>query len=131
MLKNKFKIVYLLILVLFSLWFMLNQDGEIAKEELTIKRRRFEEESSVAKELKKVERPEVATSAEIEEEIKEPIVEMPSDPYEALRQSGSASSVSTDTSSYVDSVQKLEPGIVDDSSKDSEAKDPYLELRRK
>ena len=132
MLKNKFKIVFLLTLLFLSALFLLKQDAEIPKEELKIKRREYKEVPSVVEELKQVEKPESTNSIQVEEEVEIPAEEIPpSDPYEALRQSGSASSASTDTSSYLESVQKLDPGMVDDSKKDSEAIDPYLELRGK
>jgi len=133
MLKNKFKIVFLLTLIFLSALFLLKQDAEIPKEQLKIKTRVYKKEvASVVEEPKQLVKSEITTPIEVEEEVEIPTDEIPpSDPYEALRQSGSASSASTDTSSYLESVQKLDPGMIDDSNKDSEAIDPYLELRGK
>jgi hypothetical protein len=122
----------LLILLFLSAWFLLKQDAEIPKEQLKIKTRVYKEAPSVVEEPKQLEKSEITTPIEVEEEVEIPTDEIPpSDPYEALRQSGSASSASTDTSSYLKSVQKLDPGMIDDSNKDKEAIDPYLELRGK
>lgn len=131
MLKNNFKIVFLLTLLFLSALFLLKQDAEIPKEELKIKRREYKEVPSVVEEPKQLEKSEITTSVEVEEEVEIPADEIPpSDPYEALREKGSASAGKADTSGYVDSVQKLDPGVVDESKKDGEARDPYLELRK-
>ena len=132
MLKNKFKIVFLLTLLFLSALSLLKQDAEIPKEELKIKRREYKEVPVVVEEPQPLEKSEISTSVELEEEVEVPADEIPpSDPYEALRNSGTASTRAADTSSYLESVQKLDPGMVDGSKKDNDASDPYLELRRK
>lgn len=131
MLKNKFKIVFLLTLLFLSALLLLKQDAENPKEELKIKRREYKEVPSVVEEPQPLEKSDITTSVEVGEEVEVPADEIPpSDPYEALREKGNASADRADTSSYVDSVQKLDPGVVDESKKDSEAIDPYLELRK-